>query len=76
MDMSNAPQTYRLGSNGVFYAPGIVAWAINGYAFKRDRDAMVNVIVAGWHIPEAAAHALLSKAVPYEIDGEVVVFTA
>jgi hypothetical protein len=57
------------------HAPGIIAWAINGYAFPRDRKNIRNVIVAGWQIPEDAAKALLLKKVPYEIDGETVVFT-
>lgn len=69
-------KVYNLGSSPMFYAPGIVAWAINGYAFKRDRKVMVKVIADGWNIPRDAAVALLSKKVPYEIKGEVVSFSA
>lgn len=76
MDMSNAPQTYRLTSSPMISAPGVVRWAINGYAFKRDRKVMIQVIVDGWHVPEAAAKALLSKRVPYTVEGDAVVFTA
>jgi len=69
-------QTYRLGSSPMIYAPGIVAWAINGYAFKRDRANMVRVLCDGWKIPEQAAHELLSKRAAHTIDGETVVFSA
>jgi hypothetical protein len=58
------------------YAPGIVAWAINGYKFKEDRDAILNVILA-WDIPEQVAKDLLSEKVPYTVeDGTVVVEAA
>jgi hypothetical protein len=67
-------KTYRLGSSGLVYAPGVVAWAINGYAFKRDRKSMRDVIAKTWSVPNDAADALLSKKVPYTIDDEAVVF--
>lgn len=69
-------QTYNLGSNGMIYAPGVVAWAVNGYKFKKDRKAMVRVIATGWNIPDAAATALLSGKAPYTVEGETVSFTA
>ena len=68
---------YRLGSNELVHAPGVVAWAINGYAFQRDRDVLRRVIVDGWPgVTAAAAHQLLSGSVPYSVDGDTVVFTA
>lgn len=76
MDISNAPKTYRLGSSPMIHAPGVIAWAINGYAFKRDRANMIEIIVTGWGIPEPAARALLSKQVPHTIEGDAIVFTA
>jgi hypothetical protein len=69
-------QEYRLGSAPMINAPGVVRWAINGYHFKRDRAAMVGVIVAGWSIPNAAAVALLSGDSPFAVEGETVVFIA
>jgi hypothetical protein len=66
--------TYRLGSNSFVSAPGIVAWAINGYAFKRDRENMI-LVISSWGVPREAAKALLSKSVPYTVEGETVVFT-
>lgn len=57
-------------------APGMVAWAINGAHFKKDRPAMVRVIASGWNVPDDAALALVTKAVPYTIENETVVFTA
>lgn len=69
-------KTYRLGSAEFVYAPGMVKWAINGAKFKKDRKAMVNVIVKTWSVPTHAATALLLEQVPYTIEGEAVVFTA
>jgi hypothetical protein len=67
---------YRLLSTPAICAPGIVAWAINGYAFESDRPQLLAIIRDGWNVPEAAAHALLSKAVAYTIDpGETVAFS-
>jgi hypothetical protein len=55
-------------------AVGLVAWAINGYKFKRDRKKMVAVISATWNVPAKAAEALLSAQVPYTIEDEAVCF--
>jgi hypothetical protein len=68
--------TYRLGSSGMVHAPGLIAWAVNGAKFKRDRKTMANVVAQGWSIPDAAALALVTGAVPHTVEGEVVVFTA
>jgi hypothetical protein len=68
-------RTYRLGSSSMFYAPGIVAWAINGASFKRDRKACTNVIAQGWGVPYDDALQLTTKAVPYTVEDDVVVFT-
>ena len=70
------PTKYRLGSSGLVYAPGIVAYAVNGFAFKSDRAKLVKLIADCWSIPAHAATALLSKSAPYEIENEAVVFTA
>jgi hypothetical protein len=69
-------KTYRLGSNEMICAPGLIAWAINGASFKRDRPAMVRVVSQGWGIPQDAARKLVTKQVPYTIEDETVVFTA
>jgi hypothetical protein len=60
---------YCLQSSPMIHTPGVIAWAINGYAFKRDQPQMLRIVRDTWSIPEEAAKALLSKAVPYEIDG-------
>ena len=66
---------YRLGSNELVHAPGVVTWAINGYHFKRDRAVLRRVIVDGWPgVPDHAAHQLLSGAAPHHVDGDTVVF--
>lgn len=69
-------QTYRLGSSEMVGAPGIVAWAINGAKFAKDRKTVINVIVQTWGIPEPAARALVTEKVPHTIDDGAVVFTA
>lgn len=58
---------FRLLSTPAICAPGIVAWAINGYAFESDRPQLLAIIRDGWNVPEDAAHALLSKAAPYTV---------
>jgi len=67
--------TYRLGSSGFAYAPGVIAWAINGAKFKKDRANMVKIVTKGWGVPPDAAKALLLGRVPYTIEDEVVVFS-
>lgn len=68
-------KTYRLGSSPAIYAPGMVAWAINGAAFKKDRPTMVRVIAQGWNISEDVARQLVTKRVAYIIENDAVVFT-
>lgn len=70
--------TYRLASSSLVGAPGLIAWAINGASFKRDRAQMINIVSQTWGIPSEAASALLMKQTPYTIedgkDGGTVVF--
>jgi hypothetical protein len=77
---STSPKTYRLGSSDFANSHGLVRWAINGYAFPKDRPAMIRAITAGWKIPAPAAKALLSGAAPFTVEGTpempVVVFSA
>ena len=69
-----AATRYRLQSSGFVFAPGLVAWAINGYAFKRDRPNLEKVIGETWGLPLPAVRALLSKAVPFTVEAETVIF--
>ena len=39
-------------------------------------EDLLAVMVQGWGLPKDAAKALLSKAAPYTVEGETVVFTA
>ena len=66
---------YSLGSNPMIHAPSIVAWAINGYKFKEDREKILNVILA-WDIPEQVAKDLLSEKVPYTVEEDSVIVEA
>lgn len=63
---------YRLGSSAVCHAPGIIAWAINGYKFKKDREVILSVVLA-WDIPEQVAEDLLLGKIPYTVENESVV---
>jgi len=66
--------TYRLGSAPMIHTPGMVRWAVNGYAFQSDRKYLTNIFTEGWGIPADAAKKLLSGRVPYTVEGETVVF--
>lgn len=46
--MLDLSSTLSLGSKALIHAPGVVAWAINGYAFERDHAVLRRVIVEGW----------------------------
>lgn len=69
--------TYRLGSSGMVHTPGVIAWAINGYAFDADKPKLLKVMTETYSgVPVAAFRKLLSKKVDYEIEGgDTVVFT-
>lgn len=69
-------KTYNLTSNDMVCAPGLIAWAINGAKFKRDRNQMIKIIAATWSLPRPAAKALVTGAVPHTVTDETVSFTA
>lgn len=68
-------KTYKLGSSPMIYSPGIVAWAINGAKFKKDRPKMIRIISDGWGLPYSIAEGLLLGKVPYKIEDDAVVFS-
>lgn len=74
MPAAPTAKRYRLQSSDFVFAPGLVAWAINGYAFKRDRPNLEKVIGETWGLPLPAVRALLSKAVPFTVEAETVIF--
>lgn len=65
--------TYRLGSNKMVYTPNIVRAAMAEYAHRP--EWAIKLLTEGWSLPAAAATALLTKAVPYTVEDEAVVFT-
>jgi hypothetical protein len=72
-------KTYRLGSSGFIYAPGVVRFAIHGYRIscdRRDRTVALRLIAEGWGVPKAAAVAMLSGKAEHTVEGDTVVFTA
>jgi len=69
-------RAYKLQSSGLVCAPGVVAWAINGAEFRKDRKLMIDVIAKTWKLPYDVAEALVLKKVPYTVDDdECVKFT-
>ncbi|WP_179209261.1 hypothetical protein [Haematobacter genomosp. 1] len=68
--------TYRLQSSPACHTPGVIAWAINGYAFEADRPQITRYIADVFpSVPRQAVEQLLTKAVPFTIEDEAVVFT-
>jgi len=66
--------TYRLGSSPLVHAPGFLAWAINAYAFARDRAVILRVVTDTWPGPrEDHASLLLSGDLPYRLEDDTVV---
>lgn len=71
-----AQTTYRLHSSPMQHTPGVIAWAINGYAFPKDRSMLIKVVKTGFAgVPAFAIQQLLSGAVSHTVEGDVVVFT-
>lgn len=54
--------------------PGLLAWAINGYKFKKDRKAMVRVFVDGYGLTVKCVNDLLSGKIPHTVEGNSVFF--
>lgn len=75
-DACTIPREYRLGSSPAIYAPGFVTFLQALHLDPDQSGRAVKILCDGWGIPEAAAVALLSHAVPSRVDGETVVFTA
>lgn len=68
--------TYSLGSSPLVHGPGLVAWAINAYAFPREQAITMRVVTQTWPgFPAEHARLLLTKTQPYTVDGETVIFT-
>jgi hypothetical protein len=65
--------TYILGSSPLVFAPGMIEWAINGYAFKKDRKVLANIIHQGWNLPLDVCHKVLAKEIPYIVREEQVI---
>lgn len=66
--------TYRLGSSPLVHAPGLIEWAINAYAFPRDRAVVLRVVTETWPgLPEEHASLVLSRALSYNLDDDTVI---
>jgi hypothetical protein len=56
------------------HTPGVIAWAVNGYRFHKDRGNMLNVLTESYNLTVECADALLSGKVEYKVVGDVVEF--
>nr|WP_295468855.1 hypothetical protein [Mesorhizobium sp.] len=66
--------SYRLGSSPLVHAPGLIEWAINAYAFPRDRAVILRVVTETWPgLPEAHARLLLSRGLSYGLEHDTVI---
>jgi len=68
-------KTYRLQSSNLVHTPGIIAWAINGYAFKKDRKRIREIVSSSYSLPPAVTDDLLSGNIKYFVENETVIFT-
>lgn len=66
-------ECYRLGSNPMFFTPGVLRWAMAGYNFPDQRKTMVKLFVDGFNLPKGVAEGLLSGKIPHRVEGDVVV---
>ena len=64
----------ELPSSEWIHTPGVLAWAINGYKFPKDRKAMIAVFVKGYNLTKQCVIDLLSEKVPYTVEGDSVFF--
>lgn len=67
------PRTVALTSTEAVYAPGMLAWCINGYQFKRDRKALIDVMQAWPGLTRKEWHGVLSGAIPHTVEGDKVI---
>jgi hypothetical protein len=66
--------SYRLGSTPLVHAPALIEWAINAYAFPRNRAVILRVVTETWPgLPEAHARLLLSRGLPYRLEHDTVI---
>jgi len=68
-------KTYRLASSSLVHTPGLIAWAVNGYKFPKDRPRLLEIVSSTWNLPRKATEALLSEKVKYTVHNETVIFT-
>jgi hypothetical protein len=71
------PVEFRLTSTMMVNTPGLLAWGINGYKFKKDRKNILRIFTEGFPGPAPEAFdALLDGKLPYAVDEDnAVIFT-
>lgn len=68
---NSSPKTYRLGSSGLVFAPGVVRAAVETY--KANPNVSVRLLADGWGLPNDVARKVCSRDLPYKIEGDTVV---
>lgn len=64
-----------LNSTQLAFAPGILAWAINGFKVKKDRTKMRNVMKSWPGLTDKQWDGVLNGTIPHTIDGDKVLIT-
>lgn len=68
--------TYRLLSAPMIHTPGLLAWAMNAYHFPEDRGRILHIMTETFPtVPNDKMNDLLLGNIPYQIEGDVVVFS-
>jgi hypothetical protein len=74
MAKSRELKEVRLLSSEMVHTPGLIAWAINGYHFPKDRSALRKVIGDTYQLTRACVDDLLSGRVSHRVEGNSVIF--
>ena len=70
------PRKIRLHSSELFHTPGMLRYAENAFRSptKKDREVALKMLVDGYGLPRFVAWGLLDGCIPYEVEGDCVVF--
>lgn len=75
IEIDRRRENYRLGSSSFINMPGFMRVLLDAYRSPSDRAWSITCLTDGWvGVSRPAAIALLSKAVPFKVEGDAVVF--
>lgn len=73
--MKTKTKQVALTSTSMIHAPGILAWAINGAKFKKDRAKMVKVMQSWPGLTVKEWEGVLDGTIPHTVEGDKVLIT-